>query len=77
MATVALTAPARPVMIDPAIYGEYFEHVEDCFYPGVMDAMSLWSQQDVLAVDTSDESLQVSTSEPRPTALSMCRARPL
>lgn len=36
-AHVRVLAPDRPVDIHPDIYGQYFEHVEDCIYPGVMD----------------------------------------
>ncbi|CAM3668135.1 alpha-L-arabinofuranosidase C-terminal domain-containing protein [Occultella aeris] len=45
--TITVAEPAAPIEINRDIYGQYFEHVEDCVYPGLMDDDGL--REDVIA----------------------------
>lgn len=49
-ASVRLNPSDHPVMINPGIYGQYFEHVEDCVYPGLMDETGV--REDVIEAAT-------------------------
>lgn len=46
-ATISVSEPAEEVTVSPDVYGQYFEHVEDCIYPGVMDERGV--RDDVVA----------------------------
>lgn len=46
-ATISVAEPTEQITVSPDIYGQYFEHVEDCIYPGVMDDDGI--REDVVA----------------------------
>jgi len=43
---LTITVPEAAVTVHPTIYGQYFEHVEDCITPGVIDEHGV--RQDVI-----------------------------